>query len=92
MLRLPCFHATTIFLAAILLAAPVARSQDLQALTTASREQLDVVKVLLAQQAAWNRGDIEAFAQNYKDAPDTYMVTHQISKGFAGLVEVYRDE
>ena len=92
MLRLPCFPTATIVLAATLLAAPIARSQDLQALTTASREQLDVVKVLLAQQAAWNRGDIDAFAQNYKDAPDTYMVTHEISKGFAGLVEEYRHD
>jgi ketosteroid isomerase-like protein len=48
--------------------------------------------VLLAQQAAWNRGDIDAFAQSYKDAPDTYMVTNEISKGFAGLVEEYRHD
>ncbi len=68
------------------------RAQDLQALTTASREQLDVVKVLLAQQAAWNHGDIDAFVQTYKDAPDTLMVTRQISHGFAGLVEEYRHD
>jgi ketosteroid isomerase-like protein len=75
---------------AVFFGASSARAQNLQELTTASREQLDVVKVLLAQQDAWNRGDIEAFAQGYKDAPDTLMITHQISHGFAGLVDEYR--
>lgn len=92
MLRLRCFSTVAVFLAVTVLALPIAHSQDLQTLTTASREQLDVVKVLLAQQAAWNRGDIDAFAQSYKDAPDTYMVTREISKGFAGLVEEYRHD
>ena len=31
---------------------------------TASREQLDVVKVLLNQQTAWNHGDLDAFVQD----------------------------
>lgn len=84
--------AVLALIAAALSAAPVARSQDLQALTTASREQLDVVKVLLTQQAAWNNGDIDAFVQTYKDAPDTLMVTHQISHGFAGLVDEYKHD
>jgi uncharacterized protein (TIGR02246 family) len=90
LLRIPA--AAVIFLILVFFAAPFGRSQDLQALTTASREQLDVVKVLLAQQAAWNRGDIDSFAQSYKDAPDTLVVTHQISHGFAGLVEEYRHD
>jgi len=90
---MPRFRVVVLALvAAALVAVPVARSQDLQALTTASREQLDVVKVLLAQQAAWNKGDIDAFVATYKDAPDTLMVTHQISHGFAGLVEEYRHD
>jgi ketosteroid isomerase-like protein len=84
--------AIFVLVVATLFAAPAAHSQDLQALATASREQLDVVKVLLTQQAAWNHGDIEAFVQTYKDAPDTLMVTHQISHGFAGLVEEYRHD
>ena len=84
--------AVVALVAAALFGAPAAHSQDLQALTTASREQLDVVKVMLTQQAAWNHGDIDAFVQTYKDAPDTLMVTHQISHGFAGLVEEYRHD
>lgn len=92
MRRVARFSLAIILFAATLLAAPATYSQDLQALTTASRDQLDVVKVLLAQQAAWNRGDIAAFAQSYKDAPDTLVVTRQISRGFAGLVEEYRHD
>lgn len=92
MLRLSRFFTGVLLLATVCSAGRFARSQDLQALTTASREQLDVVKVLLAQQDAWNRGDIGAFAQSYKDAPDTLVVTRQISHGFAGLVEEYRHD
>lgn len=84
--------ATTAFFLATAFFAVPSRAQDLQALTTASREQLDVVKVLLAQQEAWNRGDIDAFAQSYKDAPDTLVVTHQVSHGFAGLVDEYKHD
>jgi ketosteroid isomerase-like protein len=81
-----------LLLATAFFAARSARSQDLKALTTASREQLDVVKVLLNQQTAWNHGDLDAFVETYKDAPDTLMVTHQISHGFAGLVEEYKHD
>ena len=68
------------------------QGQDVQALATASREQLDVIKVLLAQRDAWNRGDIEGFVREYKNSPDTVVVTHQISHGFAGLLEEYRHD
>jgi ketosteroid isomerase-like protein len=84
--------AILLLLAITFFVMPSGRSQDLQALTTASREQLDAVKVLLTQQSAWNRGDIDAFAQTYKDSADTLMVTHQISHGFAGLVDEYKHD
>lgn len=65
-----------------------ARSQ--QSLTTVPQQQLDVIKVLLAQEEAWNRGDLEAFAQTYKDSPDTLFITSTINRGFSGLLEEYR--
>lgn len=61
-----------------------------QNLTTVPQQQLDVIKVLLAQEEAWNRGDLEAFAQTYKDSPDTLFITSTISRGFAGMVEEYK--
>lgn len=59
-------------------------------LHTASQQELDVVKVLLKQEAAWNRGDIASFAEGYKDSPNIIFVTHDVSRGYAGLVEEYK--
>ena len=77
-----------IFLA--LLAPVPLTAQAPEPLHTASRQELDVIKVLLAQEAAWNNGDLEAFASSYKDAPDTLFVTHQVSRGYAGMVDQYK--
>jgi ketosteroid isomerase-like protein len=79
--------------AAIFLAllAPVSLTgQAPEPLHTATRQELDVIKVLLTQEAAWNRGDIPAFASGYKDSPDTLFITHQISRGYAGLIDQYK--
>jgi uncharacterized protein (TIGR02246 family) len=59
-------------------------------LHTATRQELDVIKVLLAQEDAWNKGDINAFASGYKDAPDILFITRQVSRGYAGLLDEYR--
>lgn len=61
-----------------------------QTLTTVPQQQLDVIKVLLAQEEAWNRGDLEAFSQTYKNSPDTLFITNSVNRGYAGLVEAYR--
>jgi uncharacterized protein (TIGR02246 family) len=73
---------------AIILSIP-AESQQ-QNLTTVPQQQLDVIKVLLAQEEAWNRGDLEAFAQTYKDSPDTLLISGTVSRGYAGLLDAYR--
>jgi uncharacterized protein (TIGR02246 family) len=65
-------------------------AQSQQTLTTVPQQQLDVIKVLLAQEEAWNRGDLEAFAQTYKDSPDTLLISGSVSRGFASLVDAYR--
>jgi uncharacterized protein (TIGR02246 family) len=62
----------------------------MQQLTTVSREQLDVVKVLLAQEASWNKGDLEGFAQAYKDSPDILFITNTVNRGFSGMVDAYK--
>jgi uncharacterized protein (TIGR02246 family) len=59
-------------------------------LRTLSRDELDVIKVLTAQERAWNRGDLEAYASGYKNSPDLLFVGRQISRGFGSLVEDYR--
>lgn len=65
-----------------------ARAQ--QPLTTVPQQHLDIIKVLLAQEEAWNRGDLESFVQSYKDSPDTLFITNSVSRGFAGLLDAYR--
>ncbi len=66
-----------------------AHAQDSQ-LKTASQQDLDVIKVLLAQEAAWNKGDLEAFIQGYKNSPDTLFITRQVFRGVDGMLEEYR--
>ncbi|HEY4379516.1 MAG TPA: nuclear transport factor 2 family protein [Acidobacteriaceae bacterium] len=76
-----------------LILAPVgsapAQDSDNQ-LHTASRTELDVVKVLLAQEKAWNAGDLEGYVKGYKDSPDTVFMGRQVSKGYAQIVEDYK--
>jgi ketosteroid isomerase-like protein len=72
--------------------APAPPQDTTSNLHTATRIELDVIKVLLAQEAAWNRGDIDTFAQAYKNSPDTLFITHQVNRGYAGLVEEYKHD
>jgi uncharacterized protein (TIGR02246 family) len=86
--RLSFRRATALL--ALLAVVTILPAQDKNPLHTASRQELDVIKVLLAQEAAWNKGDLTAFASSYKDAPDTLFVTHQVSRGFSGLLDQYK--
>lgn len=61
-------------------------------LHTASRQELDVIKVLLAQEKAWNNGDIDGFMQGYKDSPETLFIGRQISKGFGEISAEYKHD
>jgi ketosteroid isomerase-like protein len=75
-----------LLLYASLLTLPLALNAQLK---TATQMELDVVKVLLKQESAWNRGDIEGFAQGYKDSPDTLFISRTISRGFSGMLAEY---
>lgn len=79
----------TTLLGFILLAPALLPAQQQTPLHTATQQELDVVKVLLKQEAAWNRGNIDSFAEAYKDSPDTLFITRQVSRGFAGLIAAY---
>lgn len=72
---------TLLFLLATLLLAPCARADD----------ESDAIRgVLAAQQAAWNRGDIDSFVQPYKDSPDTTFIGATIRHGYARILESYK--
>jgi ketosteroid isomerase-like protein len=87
---------STLRLAALslILLAPAALlpAQAPNPLHTASRQELDIIKVLVAQENAWNKGDLAAFASSFKDSPDTLFITHQVFRGFAGLVDEYKHD
>lgn len=59
-------------------------------LRTLSRNELDIVKVLNAQEIAWNKGDLDAFAIGYKDSPDTLFVGEEVTRGYAPMLAHYK--
>ena len=75
----------------LILATPcLLQAQQPDRLHTATRQELNIIKVLIAQENAWNKGDLTAFASGFKDSPDTIFITHQLYRGFAGLVDEYK--
>ncbi len=66
-------------------------AQDPQ-LHTASSTELAVIKVLLAQEKAWNSGDIDTFVQAYKDSPDTLFLSGTVNRGYAGMADSYHHQ
>jgi ketosteroid isomerase-like protein len=84
-------RAASALLALLLLAGSPAAAQEADnPLHTATRQELDVVKVLLAQEKAWNDGDLDAYAKGYKNSPDTIFIGKQISRGYAQMLEDYK--
>jgi uncharacterized protein (TIGR02246 family) len=77
----------------VLCAPPLhAQAAEDNALHTATRTELDVVKVVLAQEKAWNAGDVEGYVKGYKDSPDTIFVGKQVSKGYTHILDDYKHD
>jgi len=83
------FLAVVVLLAFLptLAARPVFAQND--NLKMATQQELDVVKVLLKQEAAWNRGDIDSFALGYKNSPDTLFISGTVHRGFDNMLAEY---
>jgi ketosteroid isomerase-like protein len=64
-------------------------AQQPDQLYTASHEQLEVTKVLLTQQDAWNKGDLAAYVNFYKGAPDTVAVLATPIRGLQSIYNAY---
>lgn len=58
-------------------------------LHTATRTELDVSKAVLAQERAWNAGDIAGYVKGFKESPDTLFIWKQVSRGFNQILEDY---
>lgn len=80
-----------LLLALLLGTAPLvlAAQQRPEQLFTATREQLDVTKIVLAQENAWNRGDLDAYLSFYKDAPDTEAVLSGPIRGLPAIRQAF---
>ncbi len=80
----------TVLLGLFLCCAPslVAQSRPNQ-LYTASREQLDVTKVVLAQENAWNKGDLDAYLDQFKQAEDTEAILNGPVRGVKAIRNAY---
>ena len=69
---------------------PISQADQSNPLHTASRTELDVVKVLIAQEHAWNAGDIETYVKGYLDSPDTVFMDKQVTRGYQNILEDYK--
>ena len=58
-------------------------------LYTATREQLDVTKVVIAQENAWNKGDLDGYLSHFKDAKDTEAVLNGPVRGLDNIRSAY---
>lgn len=82
--------APAVTLCAVFFVAASVLSQKEDPLFTATRQQLDVVKIILAQQNAWNKGDLDAYLSHYKDAPDTQAVLANLVRGVDNIRGAYK--
>lgn len=80
------FRLSLALLAALACSTALAQQQQL---TTVPKAELDLIKVVLGQEAAWNRGDLDGFSQAYKNSPDTLFITNSVNRGFEGMVDAY---
>ncbi len=67
-----------------------ALSQTQGQLYTATREQLDVTKVVIAQENAWNKGDLDGYLAQFKDAGDTEAILNGPVRGLPAIRAAYR--
>lgn len=56
----------------------------------AQSDESAIRHVLDDQVAAWNRGDIEAFMQGYKDSPETTFIGKTLRRGWQQVLERYK--
>jgi ketosteroid isomerase-like protein len=85
-----CLTSFALALCAFAMPPTRATAQSPDPLFTATRQQLDVVKIVLAQRDAWNKGDLDGYLSHYKNAPDTQAVLATLVRGFDNIRAAYR--
>jgi uncharacterized protein (TIGR02246 family) len=64
----------------------------LSAVARATTPQQDIRAVMDAQVAAWNRGDIDAFASSYENSSKLLFVGKSLARGYQEMVARYKHE
>ena len=80
--------AASFLLTALPLATP-AQQREGEQMKTLPQGELDIVKVLLAQERAWNKGDMTGFTSGYKNSPDTLFIGSEVYRGYDQMVARY---
>lgn len=70
--------------------APLAQRPKTDQLTTMKPGEIGMVKTLLAQERAWNAGDLAGFLAGYKNSPDTMWMGGALAKGFDNISAEYK--
>lgn len=67
-----------------------AQQTESQQMKLLPQAELDVVKVVMAQERAWNAGDMNSFLDTYKHSPDLLFVSGEVMHGFDAVSNIYR--
>jgi ketosteroid isomerase-like protein len=59
-------------------------------LHTATRQELDVSKAIVAEENAWNRGDVDGFVKGFKDSPETVFMGKLVLEGYAQILADFK--
>lgn len=68
---------------------PAAAQNKAEQLYTATREQLDVTKIVLAQENAWNKGDLDGYLSFYKEGDETQALLNGPVRGLSAIRYAY---
>jgi ketosteroid isomerase-like protein len=90
--RVRCAVAGALMLLLAAGGAALAQTQAGDPLHTATRQELDVAKAIVAQENAWNRGDLDGYVKGYKDSPETVFMGKQIVEGYAQIVAEFKHD
>ncbi|HUD23361.1 MAG TPA: nuclear transport factor 2 family protein [Acidobacteriaceae bacterium] len=66
------------------------QAQEVDPLHTATREELDVSKAIVAEENAWNRGDVDGFVKGFKDSPETVFMGKLVLEGYAQILADFK--
>lgn len=68
----------------------VAQRTEGEQMKVLPQAELDVVKVLLAQERTWNAGDLNGFLSSYEKSPNLIVISNGVAHGFEDVEATYK--